>query len=293
MRELEMAGLSQVMEHSQQNREETRAARRKYREERRARILQLFAPVRLILKEENFPHLRESVGGADATPTNVVEETKASATGSEAGTSDQADVEHDDVENMTNVKDNKNDSKEQSGQAADTLTSPETPIDEDSTTVEIPAPDLHLTPNAPPETPIDEDSTMVEIPAPGLQLTPNTIQDPSNLRLVPNICTICLCNYEIGSDIVWSSNSACEHAFHQDCIEQWLMKQRDGPLCPCCRRDFVIDPYDLEEDGAGGIIAGYVDEDGDTGEGNITLELPLATEDPQPLVRSEVQATTP
>ncbi len=24
------------------------------------------------------------------------------------------------------------------------------------------------------------------------------------------------------------------------------MKQRDGPLCPCCRRDFVLDPYDME-----------------------------------------------
>jgi hypothetical protein len=112
------------------------------------------------LKEENFPHLREEsmLGGANFTPGNTEEDTKASATGSEAGTSDQADVEHNDVENMTNVKDNENDSKEQSGQAADTLT--------------------------PPETPIDDDLTMVEIPAPGLQLTPNAIQDPSSLRLV-------------------------------------------------------------------------------------------------------------
>jgi hypothetical protein len=221
------------------------------------------------LKEEHFPHLRESIGGGlHFTPTNTAAETKASVTGSEAGTSDQADVEHNEVENMANVKDNKNDdSKEQSSQAADTLT--------------------------PPDTYIDEDSTTVEIPAPGLQLTPNAIQDPSNLRLVPNICTICLCNYEIGSDIVWSSNSACEHAFHQDCIEQWLMKQREGPLCPCCRRDFVIDPYDLEEDGACGIMAGYVDEDGDAGEGDTTLELPLATDDPQPHVRSGVESITP
>jgi hypothetical protein len=220
------------------------------------------------LKEENFPHLRESMGVAHLPPPNMEEETKASMTYSEAGTtSDLSDVELSDVENMTSVKDKDNendDSKEQSGQAADPLTPPETPIDEDS------------------ETPIDEDSTMVEIPAPGLQLTPNAIQDPSNRRLVPNICTICLCNYEIGSEIVWSSNSACEHAFHQGCIEQWLMKQREGPLCPCCRREFVIDPYDLEEDGAGGIIgiiAGDVDEDGDAGEDDITLELPLATDD--------------
>lgn len=25
------------------------------------------------------------------------------------------------------------------------------------------------------------------------------------------------------------------------------MRQRDGPLCPCCRRDFVIDPFDLQD----------------------------------------------
>jgi hypothetical protein len=48
MRALELEGIAQSLEHSEQNREETRAARRKYREERRARILQLFAPVRLV-----------------------------------------------------------------------------------------------------------------------------------------------------------------------------------------------------------------------------------------------------
>jgi len=26
------------------------------------------------------------------------------------------------------------------------------------------------------------------------------------------------------------------------------MKQREGPLCPCCRRDFIVDPFDLIED---------------------------------------------
>jgi hypothetical protein len=48
MRELELVGVAQALEHSEQNRDETRAARRKFREERRARILQLFAPVRLV-----------------------------------------------------------------------------------------------------------------------------------------------------------------------------------------------------------------------------------------------------
>jgi Ring finger domain len=67
---------------------------------------------------------------------------------------------------------------------------------------------------------------------------------PNNLRQVPNECSICLCEYTVGSDVVWSSNPQCDHVFHENCIEQWLMKQREGPLCPCCRRDFVIDPFD-------------------------------------------------
>ena len=28
------------------------------------------------------------------------------------------------------------------------------------------------------------------------------------------------------------------------------MKQREGPLCPCCRRDFIVDPLDLLEEEA-------------------------------------------
>ena len=49
LRELEIAGIAQALEQSEHiHREESRAARRKYREERRARILQLFAPVRMV-----------------------------------------------------------------------------------------------------------------------------------------------------------------------------------------------------------------------------------------------------
>merc|ERR1712125_191159 len=66
-------------------------------------------------------------------------------------------------------------------------------------------------------------------------------------RLAPGLCTICLSNFEIGSDVVWSSNPTCEHVFHEKCIEQWMMKQREGPLCPICRRDFIVDPFDIED----------------------------------------------
>lgn len=48
MRELEAVGIATALEQSQMQREESRAVRRKYIEERRARILQLFAPVRMV-----------------------------------------------------------------------------------------------------------------------------------------------------------------------------------------------------------------------------------------------------
>lgn len=50
LRELEFSAIeASINEHrASQGREETRAARRKYREEKRARILQLFEPVRLV-----------------------------------------------------------------------------------------------------------------------------------------------------------------------------------------------------------------------------------------------------
>ncbi|MGK3734909.1 MAG: hypothetical protein ACI8RD_004581 [Bacillariaceae sp.] len=52
LRDLEIAGITQAMNESQDlHREESLAARRKYREERRARIIQLFIPVRMVSKQ--------------------------------------------------------------------------------------------------------------------------------------------------------------------------------------------------------------------------------------------------
>jgi hypothetical protein len=49
LRDLELAGISQALAQSQyQDRHESRAARRKFREERKARIHQLFGPVKMV-----------------------------------------------------------------------------------------------------------------------------------------------------------------------------------------------------------------------------------------------------
>jgi hypothetical protein len=93
--------------------------------------------------------------------------------------------------------------------------------------------------------PYGDHDIMVKLPAPGLHYLAATAAHEQ--RLVPGTCTICLSTYKVGSDVVWSSNAACDHAFHHECIEKWLMRQREGPLCPCCRRDFIVDPFDVEE----------------------------------------------
>jgi hypothetical protein len=58
-------------------------------------------------------------------------------------------------------------------------------------------------------------------------------------RTVPNCCAVCLCSYEEGESLVWSSNKLCQHAFHEECIIDWLVKMQDGTPCPCCRQPFT------------------------------------------------------
>jgi hypothetical protein len=60
-------------------------------------------------------------------------------------------------------------------------------------------------------------------------------------RAVSGVCTICLCPYEDGDQISWSTEESCQHAFHTDCIIPWLAKKEE-PRCPICRQEFCAAP---------------------------------------------------
>ena len=55
---------------------------------------------------------------------------------------------------------------------------------------------------------------------------------------VDSTCSICLMQFQAEDVITYSSNKACQHVFHQDCILRWIyIKNR----CPCCHRTFLHD----------------------------------------------------
>jgi len=58
---------------------------------------------------------------------------------------------------------------------------------------------------------------------------------------VSNMCAVCLCEFELGETLLWSSNESCQHCFHHDCILTWLVKikEEEGTTCPCCRQEFI------------------------------------------------------
>lgn len=69
----------------------------------------------------------------------------------------------------------------------------------------------------------------------------------SGKRTVPNCCAVCLCPYTQGETIVWSSNGKCPHAFHKDCVVEWLIKMQIGTPCPCCRQEFTdLNQFQIE-----------------------------------------------
>lgn len=204
MRELEIRHLQEAYVNSvTMGRDEMRATRRKYRDERRARLLQLFGPVSVVLSKEHFPHLGVGVSRATRGETKQDEE--------DVGVGPPAEP----LENASYIV---------------------APVD----------------PEFGNDSFNDESETIrvVRLPIPGM--FPSV---PLQLRDVPNDCAICISHFRVGDAVVWSSNPQCEHCFHANCIETWLMKRPGGPLCPCCRREFVIDPLD-EDDGNDDVVVG-------------------------------------
>ncbi|KAL3768154.1 hypothetical protein ACHAWO_006524 [Cyclotella atomus] len=97
---------------------------------------------------------------------------------------------------------------------------------------------------------ISEDSAVSIVPcAASLRRYPN---------LLPDMCTICLTEFNTEDIACSSSNSECRHLFHQHCIINWLVSvgksNTKSPMvlreccdeellayalrCPCCRNDF-------------------------------------------------------
>lgn len=79
-----------------------------------------------------------------------------------------------------------------------------------------------------------------------IEFTPSILaaSAPQDFHRLPNQCAICLCDYEKGDTIVTSCDRSCPHAFHRECIVEWLVRMQEGTPCPCCRRTFVeLDEY--------------------------------------------------
>ena len=86
----------------------------------------------------------------------------------------------------------------------------------------------------------DDEATFVRLPP--------SPRAPNGSRLVPNCCAVCLCPYEVGETLVWSSNTSCRHAFHRDCVVDYLCKVQEVDCpSPCCRGTFVTLPHHLDE----------------------------------------------
>lgn len=58
-----------------------------------------------------------------------------------------------------------------------------------------------------------------------------------------DVCPICLDNFEVGDVVMFSrhDNESCAHVFHDECLLQWLLKQRENE-CPTCRACFIAHP---------------------------------------------------
>eukprot|EP00934_Nitzschia_sp_Nitz4_P007331 Nitzschia sp. Nitz4//scaffold92_size79448//67430//68589//NITZ4_005402-RA/size79448-augustus-gene-0.35-mRNA-1//-1//CDS//3329560219//7321//frame0 len=82
-------------------------------------------------------------------------------------------------------------------------------------------------------------------PSPPTELEPIGVRLPKDAnapagtarRVVDTECAICVSTYEKADLLVWSGLGDCPHAFHHECILEWLCKGKKR--CPICRHWFV------------------------------------------------------
>lgn len=91
------------------------------------------------------------------------------------------------------------------------------------------------------------------------------IQDDTSVRERGTVCDICLIGFEPEDVIAWSSNPKCDHAYHADCISDWLMRQ---PTCPSCRQEYLPESTKDEESPAADTPSSVADAENDTTPGD-------------------------
>jgi hypothetical protein len=114
----------------------------------------------------------------------------------------------------------------------------------------------------------------------------NAIEE-EELKSVPNNCAICLSEYVSGDTIVTSCDPMCPHAFHQECIVEWLVKMQVGAPCPCCRRTFV----ELSPPAAAADADGVTTADGDGNSNNNSVRRTTASPEEVERRREELRRT--
>ncbi|CAN4122253.1 unnamed protein product [Withania somnifera] len=57
----------------------------------------------------------------------------------------------------------------------------------------------------------------------------------------PLDCAVCLCDFEEGDK--GRKIESCNHIFHENCLDKWLMHGKGQPTCPLCRS--VIIPENM------------------------------------------------
>ena len=71
--------------------------------------------------------------------------------------------------------------------------------------------------------------------------------DGVELQSVQNAeCSICLAQLNRGDLVSKSNNRDCNHVFHKECVQEWLVLHVE---CPMCRKEFLIPPifYSIQE----------------------------------------------